>query len=141
MNKPQSIRRFDMLYLGSIAISLVGVVLTFGDMMEMMQAEMSAQGVDFDGTAILIGGFAFGLAINLALWFLVSVLRVEIVKWVIAVFVAYGALSILLAAGTQPWLSIMFGALSTAMMVAAVWFLFRPDSKAWFAEKRNKGDS
>ena len=138
--KPVSIKKFDMLYLGSIVVSLVGVVLGWDTMMADMNTQMSAQGTDMEGmegiaSGAAIGGLALGFAISLLLWALVSVWRVEFVKWILALFVAWGVVSLLLSLGAGVTVATVFAIASTVMGVVAVYFLFQPDAKEWFASK------
>ena len=78
--KPGSIRKFDWLYLGSIAVSLLGFVFNYDTIAAQTNAELTAQGVEGLSTGVLIGGLLFGTAISLALWFMISILRIELAK-------------------------------------------------------------
>ena len=135
--KPASVKKFDWLYLGSIIIGLAGVALNYENLVAAADAEMAAQGVE----GMMTGGFLivsllFGVSISLALWFCVSVLRIELVKWVIALFTAWSIVSYIGSFDTRMDLSIISGLVSTVMTIAALYYLFQPDAKAWFAEKR-----
>ena len=137
--KPPSIKKFDYLYLGSIVVGLIIFALTYQTALDGAQAEMAAagqSGIEV-GPGLIIGGLAFGIAINLALWFLVSGLRIEFVKWVLAIFAAWGVLSILTAlAMGEAGVAQLLGLIPSVMSIAAIYFLFQPDAKAWFAERR-----
>lgn len=140
MGKPDSIKKFDYLYLGSIVVGLLGLVLGWGTLMEQMNAEMAKSGLDPESGAAygaIIGGVIFGTLISLALWFLISVLRIEFVKWILILFAMWGVFSILTgtAAGMVGMVEIA-GIVSTIMSLAAIWMLFKPDAKEWFAAKR-----
>lgn len=141
MGKPDSIRKFDWLYLGSIAVGLIGLALSWSTVTGQMDAQMEAAGTELGSgtaTAALIGGLVIGTGVSLAIWFLISVLRIELIKWVLIVLVLWGLVT--LPAGIQATGGIgmqnITGIISTIMSIAAIWFLFRPDAKAWFAEKR-----
>lgn len=142
--KPASIRKFDLLYLGSIALSIVGFALGYGAMTEMVQTELAAAGAAAEvgamSSGMLIGGILFGVAISVAIWFLISVLRIEIVKWLLIVLTVWGATYIpaMFADGIQA--TDATSLVGTAMTIAAIYFLFQPDAKAWFAEKRGAAD-
>ncbi len=140
MAKPESIRKFDLFYLGSIVVGLIGLALGWDSVAAEMNRQMAEDGIALDSgvsTTAIIGGVAFGTAISLALWFLISVLRIEFVKWILALFTAYSVLSILvgMTAGNFGTVQIA-GIVSTIMAVVAIYMLFRPDAKAWFEEKR-----
>jgi len=136
--KPASIKKFDMLYLGSIVVGLIGFAVNYGAIADQANAQLAAAGAEGMGSGIMIGGLLLGVAISLALWFLVSVARIELVKWILAVFTAWSVLSLLRGAGSELTgsLNLVFGVIGTVLNVAAIWFLFQPDAKAWFAEKR-----
>lgn len=140
--KPASIKKFDVLYLGSIVIGLIGFAINYASISQLANAELAAAGAEGIGAGVLIGGLMFGIAISLGLWFLVSVMRIEFVKWILALFAAYSVLSLLMSLGTEMGggLNLVFGVLSTLVSIAAIWFLFQPDAKAWFAEKRGSGN-
>lgn len=133
--RPESIKKFDMLYLGAVVLGLVNFVLSYGAMKAQMDAELARTGVEM-GSGVLIASVIFGIVISLALWFLISRLRIEVVKWVLVLFFLWGLIGMpaLFADGFGPTDII---ALATfVMQAAAIYFLFRPDAKAWFAEKR-----
>ena len=140
MAKPDSIRKFDWLYLGSLAIGLLGLVLGWDSIMTQMNEQMAAEGVALEGsvpTAAIIGGALIGTAISLALWFLISVLRIEFIKWILIVFVVYSVFSILGGLALTGFdLVQISGIISTILSIAAIAMLFRADAKAWFADKR-----
>ena len=98
-----------------------------------MTEQLAARGLEMDPTGLVIASNAIGVAVSLLLWFLVARMRQGWVKWILVVFLLIQAVSIpgALTAGV--------GTLSITMMVVvllkaiAIWFLFRPEAKAWFA--------
>lgn len=142
MPKPASMKLFDALYLGSIAVGLIGVALVWDGLVAQMMEEFAAQGLDSSeatASATLIGGFAFGIAINLVLWFVISVLRIAFVKWVLILFLVWGIFGILVGLSEAPFgLQQVTGLVSTLMSCAAIYYLFQPDAKEWLAQKRGQ---
>ena len=140
MAKPDSIKKFDYLYIGSIVVGALGLLLGWGALMDQVNAELAAQGLEPEGgfaTGAIIGGFVFGTALSLALWFLVSVLRIEFVKWILLAFLLYGLFTMFVGVSQTGFdLVQVFGIISTIMSAAAIYMLFRPDAKEWFAAKR-----
>lgn len=140
MPKPRSMKTFDLLYLGSLAVGLIGLVLGWDGLVEQMNAEFVAQGLEPESgfaTGAIIGGFVLGIGISIALWFLVSVIRIEFVKWIIVLFTIYSVVSLaggIAAAGFDPIQ--ISGIVSTLMAIAAIVMLFQPESKEWFAAKK-----
>lgn len=141
--KPASMKKFDWLYLGSVAVGLLGFALNYGAVVDQTNAELAASGMDGAAGGLLIGGMLFGVAVNLALWFLISVLRIGFVKWIVVIFVAWGALSLgfSLASGQTAGLNLIFGLIGTVMVIASLYFLFRPESTAWLASRGESGDA
>lgn len=142
--KPASIKKFDLLWLGSVVVGLIGIVLGWDLLMSQMGTELAAQadaqGIDAAdagslafGTAIVVIAISVGL--SLLLWALISVWRIEFVKWLIGLLAVYGVVSALIGLGVGANLLTISGLISALMGIAAVYFLFRPDAKAWFDEK------
>ena len=141
MQKSDSMTKFDMLFFASIALSVFGMFMNWDFVAETMQAEMADAGGALSQDVmmgIVIGGIIFGIGIYVALWFLISVLRVEFVKWILIAFAVWGVLQMPAAIALTGGLNLthVVGFVSTAMMLAAIWMLFRPDSKEWFAAKK-----
>lgn len=136
--KPESIRRFDLFYLGSIALSLVGSLVSYNSMVAQMEARTAAAGMQL-GSGVVIGTVALSVAISLLLWFLVSRKAIVIAKWIIVLFFVLGLISTLGVAGSPGLLSGEWTLLKTISAVVllleagAVYYLFQPDAKAWFA--------
>ena len=130
--KPPSIKKFDYLFLGSLAVNLFIFILTYDDILAMAQKKISEY-----GATALTAGVIFSLIVNLALWFLLSRQRIEAIKWVLAAFAAYTVGSILANLASGEYLgSQLLGLIPSVMSIAAIYFLFQPDAKAWFAERR-----
>ncbi|MEG9269547.1 hypothetical protein [Qipengyuania sp. Mu-71] len=134
--KPASIRKFDWLYLGSVAIGLLGVALNYGAIASLTEADLAGQGYADMGAGVLIAGVLFGIAISLALWFMISVLRIGLAKWLLVVLTAWSVVTSGVAIVTNFDATMVWGLVSTVMTVLAIWFLFQPDATAWFAEKK-----
>lgn len=136
--KPESIRRFDLFYLGSVVLSLVGSLVSYNAMVAQMQARTAAAGMQL-GSGMVIGTVVLSIAISLLLWFLVSRKAVVIAKWIIVLFFVLGLISAMGVAGTPSLFSGNWTLLKTISAVvllleaAAVYYLFQPDAKAWFA--------
>jgi hypothetical protein len=134
--RPESIRRFDMFYLGSIALSVVGDFISYDAMVGQMEARTAAAGMQL-GSGAVIATMAVGIAISLLLWFLVSRKASALAKWIIVLIFAVGLLSAVGAWApglfSGAWtLPKTISALMLLLEAAAVYFLFRPDTKAWF---------
>jgi len=137
--RPKSIRNFDFLYLGGIALSLVTFLLTYDDMVAEIQRQTAESGLQVGGGAAL-GGFLFGTVISIAIWFLISRLRIEVVKWVLVVFFLFGLIGLPVVLANVLTLSGLLNLAIFVVQALAIWMLFQPDARAWFAEKRGGGD-
>lgn len=140
--KPKSIKLFDLLFLGSIVVSVIGLALNWGALSGVADAAVAEAGLsDGGGTfariAIIAAALFFTL-LYLAVWFLISVLRIEVVKWVLVALAAWTLISLPFDVAEMGGFSALMlpGIISAFLMVAAIPFLFRADAKAWFAEKR-----
>lgn len=138
--KPASMKKFDMFYLGSIAVGLIGFALAYNDIVAQTNAELTASGVEPMGTGVIIGSLIFGVLINLALWFLVSVQRIGLVKWLIALLIAWGVISLLTSLGAGFTTEVLIGLASTALGIVSLYFLFQPESTEWLARDRGRTD-
>lgn len=144
--KPDSIRKFDWLYLASIVAGLLGIAIGWDTMTELVDAQLTASGAEGMGEGLrmsaMIGVALLGAAISFALWFLISALRVELIKWILILMVAWTLVTMPASFAKVGGFGPMHvpGAVSTILTIAAIWFLFRPDAKAWFAEKRGSAN-
>jgi hypothetical protein len=128
--RPESIRRFDMFYLGSVALMVLGFVISFDAAVASIQAQTAAKGVQV-GAGFTIGIFAAVLLIDLLLWFLISRKRMALAKWLLVLLVIvdlYGVPALFSGALTPPK---MISLLRIVLDAVAVAFLFAADAKAW----------
>lgn len=139
MTKPDSIRKFDLFYLGSLALGAVNTVLS----LDMIEASARAQmGPEMEGmvSGIAMGSLVLSIIISLILWFLISKMRIELIKWLLVLFLAWTAITLPEALGDGINLAEVVALVSAALQAVAIWFLFKPDAKAWFAAKRGGGE-
>ena len=134
MDRPVSMKRFDLLYLGAMAVGLVNFALNYSQLAQIAETSMAASGVEGMGGTALVIGVGGGFAISLLLWFLTSRMRLEFMKWVLFLLLAYNLVS-LPSAQVEFGQGTVLSIVGLAMQAGAMWFLFRPDSKAWFASK------
>lgn len=139
MTRPQSIIWFERFYLGALALGLLNTMLNWSVIQQ--QLGTSAASSILPGwfmPAIL--GIAF--AINLLLWYLVARRRSVVAKWFVTVLFIIGLFGLLgLVRGQVPGRIVPFTILNYLLNAAAVVMLFRPDTKRWFAGKRDLGET
>ena len=130
--KPASIRRFDLFFLGSLALSLVDYLIERSAVVASMQAEAQAAGVALS-SAVADGSFAFWMALMVLLWFLASSRRSTVAKWIIVLLVVVSLWG-LPGLFTGPFTTAkIISLLSFLFSWVALFYLFRPDAKAWFS--------
>jgi uncharacterized membrane-anchored protein len=138
--RPQSIRRFDLFYLAALALSILAFLLGYDDIVGSVEAESAAAGLQM-GANVAIGSFAFGVLLYLLLWFLVSRRRVGIARWIIVLLFLVNLTGVraIFTAG----LSLQNGIslLSLLLSAIAIYYLFRPETKAWLEDKRSADGS
>jgi hypothetical protein len=130
--RPVSIRRFDLFYLASLALQVIAFVVNYDALVASVEARTAAAGMQM-GAGLAIGSFAVGMAISLLLWFLVSRKRLAIAKWlVVLLFVIslFGVPGLVSGEWTVPK---VLSLVADAAMAAAVFYLFRADTRAWLA--------
>ena len=133
--RPESIKKFDLFFLAATAIGVAQALLNYETMETALKAELAAADMAGQAGVFLGVGLAIGYGISLLLWFLVSRMRQGWARWVLLALVAYRVVSIpsALAAGVGS-LSIT-GVIGALLQVIAMWFMFRPDARAWFASR------
>ncbi|WP_108811026.1 hypothetical protein [Sphingorhabdus sp. Alg231-15] len=131
--RPNSIIQFERFYLGALAIGLVGNVVNWSKAVELVQTDPAIGAM---GTGVLIGSIVFGLAISLLLWFFAARRGAAVAKWFIVFFFVIGLASVPFSLGQLSGPAIVTSLLSILLQGAAVYMLFRPDAKKWFAGEK-----
>jgi hypothetical protein len=134
MTKPASIVLFDRLYLGSLAIGVLNFIVGWSDISEKLARNPEFAATGF-GTGFMIAIFAISMAINLVIWFFISLRASKIAKWILVAFFVIGLAS-MLGNLNNPMgpegLSLAVTIVITLAQAAAIYMLFRPDAVAWF---------
>ena len=132
--RPQSIKLFDLFYLGSMFLGALGFVSSYPS----VKAEFARQSAETGVTVppeVSIAGYVIGALIGLVLWFLVSRKRSTIAKWIL---VALFLLSLVNVggyfSGPTPLYEI-YGLLSLIANAIAIGLLFRADAIRWLNEE------
>lgn len=128
--RPHSITMFDKLFLGSLALGVVNSLLSYGQMRDVIAADPMLAG---SGTGFIIGSIVFSLGLSLLLWYFISRRASNVAKWILVVFTVLGLLFLPSSLGMFGTLSTVLTLAVTALQIAALVFLFRPDAKAFFA--------
>jgi hypothetical protein len=69
--RPESIRRFDMFYLGSVALTVVDFMIQHDAVVAQMESQSQAARLSL-GAGVVNGAFAVWIAFMVLLWFLAA---------------------------------------------------------------------
>jgi len=130
--RPASIVNFERLYLGAIILGVISFFLAWDQTLAMLQTQ--TQGAF--GDSLLYAVVVISLGLQLLLWYLIAKRASVVAKWILIVWIGIGLIGLIgnLGSGTMPNpLSTMLTLATTVLQLLAVWMLFRPDARSWFA--------
>ena len=139
MERPKSIVAFERAFWGSVAVGLLGGIFGWNDILETYQREPSMAAMGF-GSGFLIVVWCISLSFQLLFWYLIARKGSNVTRWIYVVLMGFGIISAVAAIGNPSMpggISQITSLASTALTVVAIFFLFRPDAKDWFANKRH----
>ena len=143
MSKPAAIRNFTLLYLGAMVISLIASFMNMDSAAAAIDSQfaedpnIAAAGLDGSGSTFLMVGLVVGALFNLLMWYLIAVQRLGFLKWVLVVLLAYNVVTAIYAMTSGMAQIGIVGTVTLAMQAAAIYFLFTPEAKAWFAARKS----
>lgn len=135
--RPASITMFERLFLGALAVGFVNFILNYDTVVAQVEAQPGLSAIG--GTPFIIGTLIIGNAINLLLWFFIARRASNVARWILVVLTGFGLLSLFSLPEVETWQAVM-SVVILALQVAALYFLFRPDAKAWFEHGPNGMD-
>tara|TARA_B100000768_G_scaffold139161_1_gene130416 strand:- start:770 stop:1165 length:396 start_codon:yes stop_codon:yes gene_type:complete len=127
MEMPKSIKLFEQLFFGVLALGVINGAL--------MWSEMGLSG----GAAYRVAGFQVLIMVIVgALVLLTSRKKSVICKWITTIFFVLGMVMFIpnLATFFEQGLMGVISAVQVLMQAYAIYLLFNADSKAWFASKK-----
>lgn len=134
--RPQSIVRYEQIYIASILVGLLSLVLIWPMLAAQFATTALTPGVI---SGAVIGSALFGVAINLLLLWLTARRANEVARIIVAIFFGIGILSGLrnVLGGRAPGLSGVIAVVQIVLEGVMLYLLFFPaDAKAWFAARR-----
>ena len=131
--RPDSIRKFDIFFLASVAMGAASSLLNYDAQVESLAQQWEPLGMADQSAAFILGAGVLGVLINMLLWYLASRMRQAWVKWVLVIFVAIIAASVFSALGSGFGSVSITGLVTLLLRGIAVYFLFTPEAKEWFA--------
>jgi hypothetical protein len=133
MERPRSIMMFERCYLAAFAISVISTAFLWADIQARVAPQLAMLGAWF-----LPVMTAIGFAIPLLLWYFIARRGSVVAKWIATVLVAFAVAGVVftLLSGTFPeGLAALLAVVRLVLQIASIWFIFRPDTRAWFGEK------
>lgn len=130
--RPHSITMFDRFYLGSLVLGVGNFFIGYEDTMAQIEQQPGSAELGMASAGFLWGTFAFGMAISLLLWFLISRKANNVARWILVVLAVIGLLGLPFSLAQLTTFQLAASLVITAINLLAVYFLFRPDAKAWF---------
>lgn len=138
MERPSSIKNFERSFWASVLIGIVSFALhwsTVGDTLESDPALSSSVDAAMIAVGIVVG---ISFAISLLLWYLISRRASNVAKWIYVAVMGFGIISTL-ASLSDPMspkgIALAISLASNAITALSIFYLFRPDSRAWFARE------
>jgi len=131
--RPKSIVHFEWIVILSILLGIVSSILT-RDKMEALSA-----GKPHLSSGVMLTVQIVVILIYLLLIYFISRKGSPVAKWIYVVLCILGlvggllGLPLIMKIGTLP---LLIAVVQYLLSIASLWLLFRPDSKAWFAEGR-----
>jgi hypothetical protein len=130
--RPKSIVLFERVVLFSLVLGILNSVLVW----DRVTAEAAAQGL---GSGTLVAIQVLTIAIYLLLIWFIARKASPVAKWIYVVLTALGVVAALAGAGKTREMgaaTLLITLFQYALLLFSVWLLFKPDSKAWFADGR-----
>ena len=140
--RPLSMKRFDQIFMAHMVVNVFGI---FVGMADAQRAVLNTPGGLSAGntTADIVGLLLRTTLLIAFVWFLISRLRLNFIRWAFALFTGRWLVATLLSSQ----LMVNFSPLQSAtvavnlvLQAALLVFLFLPDSNAWFARQGEIAD-
>jgi hypothetical protein len=127
--RPESVKRFELLFFLSLGLGMTISVLTWRQTTQMAGAGFA---LTVQAAVLLI---LLGLVLlvsrkgsNIARWVLVTLFVIGVIIYIPSVAVMYA----------QSPLAAMLSLVQFALQVAAIYLVFRPDAKSWFRKDQRE---
>lgn len=137
--RPVSIVRFEQAYLASVLIWLVNLATGWKAKLAGLENQGAfagnPQAMELAQT-IMIGTVVFLLVLWLLLWYFTARRASEVAKWVVVALFALSVLGLPFTLMGYRAVGLLGTVLTLAMFALnawAVWLLFQPDARSWFA--------
>lgn len=132
--RPQSIVKFERMYLFAWVISVIVTLLTWNALWSAMQRDVAARGAG----AGVIAAAIVGAILPLVVLYFVTRRPSIVAKWIMLALIAAGVVGLVVALLRQqmvPNIATVLTVAAVLIRVAAARHLFTPEARAWFGEK------
>ncbi|MBW8294654.1 hypothetical protein [Sphingopyxis sp.] len=138
MRRPPSIINFERSFWASTLTGVASFALHWPTMMEALKSDPRLSS-SVDGAAIGVAlAIGFSLALSLLLWYLISRRASNITKWIYVVVMGFGVIAAFTSINDpmpSTGFALAISLAGTALTALSIYFLFRPDARAWFAKE------
>lgn len=139
--RPQSIRRFEQVYVAAILIGIVQIAVSWGPLnAQMATALAAAPNLPAGFGATMLGiGYGVSLLIQLLLLFFIARRGSDVARWIYVILFALALLAIVRSIGQPNPLGLaprILSIIGFVLQLIGLVLLFRPDAKAWFSRNR-----
>ena len=141
MQRPASIVTFELSYLAALVLGIANTILNWSHTQAMPPVQRANEQL---GTWFAPTVSALGYVVPIVLLFCVARRGSVIAKWIVTLFAAMAALSLLYGLLTGTFVSTLAAAIAvaaTALNLFAASRLFRSDTRAWFGEDLGETDA
>ncbi|GGA13001.1 hypothetical protein GCM10010923_24670 [Blastomonas marina] len=139
--RPDSIKKFDLFYLGAVTIELIANFLDRASIAAVVANRFAGgQGsrglVEGSSDTVAIILIALLAALQLLLWYLVSRRRIGLVRYLVVGVVAINLLGLPTIFAALPAIAPLVALFVLALQLIAVFYLFKAESTIWLKGKR-----
>lgn len=139
--RPDSIKKFDLFYLGAITIQFIAGFLDRDSIAALVANRFSpdpgANGlVEGSADTLVIVLIALQAALQLLLWYLVSRRKIGLVRYLIVALVAINLLGLPAIFAALPALAPLIALFVLALQLVALFYVFQAESTIWLRGKR-----
>lgn len=120
-----------------MVVGFASTYFAWGEMTTALERE-SPRLATSTGMAAVIIMLAFFASISIAFWYAIARRASTIAKWIYVVWMGFGSISTLMSLNDPAGFkgaALVASLVSTALTIASMICLFRPDAVAWFARK------
>lgn len=133
--KPDSITKFDYLFLGALILDLFVVIAGWDWILAAGHEQLIRGGAEPEMLEILpaytVTFMTIRFAIMFGIWMSISLFRIGFIRYILALWMVYSIYSMITGFQLLTLFFQLSGLIVLMMNLAALFFVFRPESNAW----------